>query len=76
MDHHETTAANIARAWVGDRKREADRDCRIDGIAAAVENFDADPRGAAFLCDYDAVSGMDRLRRWNIGWARDRRDLG
>ena len=57
MDHHETAATDIACARIGDRKREADRDCGIDRIAAAIEDFDADARGAAFLRDHDAIAG-------------------
>ena len=49
MDHHEATAADVAGARICDRKRETDRDRRIDGIAAAIKNFNADA-GGAFSC--------------------------
>jgi hypothetical protein len=76
VDHHETAAADIACARIGDRKREADCDCCIDGIPASIEDFNADARSAAFLRNHDAIAGMNRLRGGNVGRARDRRDLG
>ncbi len=43
-DRHETAAADIAGRRINDRQRIADRDCRIDGIAAALQHLDADIR--------------------------------
>ena len=59
VDHHETAATDVAGARICDRKRKADRDRRIDGIPASIEDFDADARGAAFLRDHDAIAGMN-----------------
>src|SRR6185437_1156496 len=63
MDDHETAAADVAGARIGDREREADRDRRVDGIAATVENLDADAGGALLLRDNHAVMRVDALRR-------------
>ena len=63
MDHHEAAAADIAGARIGDRKRKADRHRRIDRVAAAVEDFDADAGGAAFLRHHHAVAGDESTAR-------------
>jgi hypothetical protein len=76
MNHHETATTDVAGARISNRKRKADRNRRIDGIPASIEDFDADARGAAFLRDDHAIAGMNRLRWRNFGRARDRRDLG
>src|SRR6516162_1758621 len=46
MDHHESAAADVASAWISDRKCKTDRNCRIDRVTAAIEDFDADTCGA------------------------------
>jgi hypothetical protein len=76
MNQHETATTDVARARVGNRKRKADCNRRIDGIPASIEDFNADARGAAFLRDDDAIAGMNRLRGRNFGRPRDWRDLG
>jgi len=75
MDDHEAAAADIAGARVSHRERKADRDRRVDRVAAAIENFDADAGGALLLRDDHAVAGRNRLRRRDDRRARDRRDL-
>ena len=45
--------------------RKADRHGRVDRVAAAVEDLDADAGGAAFLRDHHAVVGEDRGCRRN-----------
>ena len=75
MDHHEAAAAEIAGARIGDREREADRHRRVDRVAAAIENFDADAGGAALLRHHHAAVGEDRRCRRNDRRARERRDL-
>ena len=67
MDHHEAAAAEIAGHRIGHGKREADRHRGIDRVAAALEDIDADPRGAAFLRHHHAMTAERALRR------RDRR---
>ena len=62
MDHHEAAAADIAGARIGDGEREADGDRGIDRVAAAVEDLDADARGAAFLRHHHAVAAATMLR--------------
>ena len=76
MDHHEAAAADIAGARIGDRERETDRHRGIDGVAAAIENLNADAGGALLLRHHHAVVREDRLRRRDRRRARDRRDLG
>ena len=56
--------------------RKADRHGRVDRVAAAVEDLDADAGGAALLRHHHAVVGEDRGRRRNSRRAVDRRDLG
>ena len=63
VDHHEAAAADIAGARIGDGERKADRDGRIDRVAAAVENLDADAGGAPLLRHHHAVARKDGLRR-------------
>ena len=55
MDEHETAAAEISRAWQRNRKGKPDCDRRIDRIAAAPENIDADFRRGSFLRRHHAV---------------------
>ena len=43
-DEHEAAAADVAGGGVGDGEGEADGDGGVDGIAAGVENLDADAR--------------------------------
>ena len=63
MDHHEAAAADIAGAGIGDGQCETDGDCGIDRIAAAVEDLDADTRGALLLRHHHAVVRKDRRGR-------------
>ena len=46
----------------GDGEREADRDRRIDGVAAAFQDVQPDARGRRFLTDDHAMRGDDRTR--------------
>ena len=76
MDHHEAAAADIAGARISDGERKGGGDRGVDRIAAAIQDLDADARGAAFLRHHHAVDGTDALHLRN-GWrARSRRDLG
>ena len=61
MNHHEAAAAEIAGARIGDSQRKTDCDSGVDGIAAHLENIDADPGGARFLRHHHAVAGGDRF---------------
>ena len=61
MDDHEAAAADIAGAGIGHGQCEADGDCGVDRVAAAVEDLDADARGALFLRHHHAVVREDRL---------------
>ena len=76
MDHHEAAATDIAGARISDRERKADRDRGIDGVAALVEDLDADAGGALLLRHHHAVISEDRRRRRYRGSLRNRRDLG
>ena len=62
MDQHESAAADIAGARISHRHRKSDRDRRIHGIAALLQNIDADTRRERLLRHHHAVSGSDRLR--------------
>ena len=64
MDQHEAAAADVAGARIGDREREADRDRGVDRVAAALQNVDADARGARLLRHHHAVL---RRHRADIG---------
>ena len=70
MDQHEAAAAEISRARQGHGERKADRNRRIDRIAAAPENLDADFRRLPFLRDDHAVA---RQHRQNARALRDDR---
>ena len=75
MNHHEAAAANIAGARISDREGETDRDRGVDGIAAAIENLNADARCTLFLGDHHAVMGENGLRRRDRRRVRNRRHL-
>ena len=49
MDHHETAAADVPGLGQRHRKREPDRDRGIDGIAAALQDVEADLGRLLFL---------------------------
>ena len=58
VDHHESAAADIAGTRIGHRHGEADRDRRIDRVAALLENLDADPRRQRLLRHHHAVRAV------------------
>ena len=60
MDQHEAAAADVARARQGDGEREADRDRRIDGVAAALEHVQPDARRRRLLAHDHPMPGDDR----------------
>ena len=62
MDQHEAAAADIAGARQGDGERKADRDRRIDGVAAALQDVEPDPRRRRLLGHDHAMPGDDRTR--------------
>jgi hypothetical protein len=72
---HEAAAAEIPGARIGHRQRKPDRDRRVDCVAAAIENCNADARGALLLRHHHAVVGEDALRGRNDRRACARRDL-
>ncbi len=57
IDQHESAATQIAGDRVRDRERKADRDCRIDRVAASLQNVNADLRCQMLLARYRAVGG-------------------
>ena len=59
-DQHEAAAAEIAGARQRHGERKSDRDRRIDGVAAAPQDVDADPRRFAFLRNDHAVLRQNR----------------
>ena len=61
VHEHEAAAAEIAGAGQSDREREADRDRGIDGIAATLEDLDADPGRHRILARDHAVLGEYRM---------------
>ena len=74
MDQHEAAAADIAGARQGDGERKADRDRRIDGVAAALQDVEPDPRRLRLLGHDHAVPGDHRPRRGE--WGDDRGRIG
>ena len=56
MDDHVAAAADIAGARIGHRQREAGRDRGIDGVAALLQELDADAGGARLLRHHHAVA--------------------
>ena len=68
---HEAAAAEIAGRRVDDGERIADRDRRIDRVAALLQDVDADFRGQMLGGDDHAVLGRDRRRRsGKSGWCQ------
>ena len=63
VDGHEPAAADIAAARVDDSERIADRDRRVDRIAALGKDPRADLGGVVLGRDHHAVLGLDRRRR-------------
>src|SRR5215831_9296706 len=61
VDQHVAAAPDIAGARIGHRQRETGRDRGVDGVAALLENLDADARGARLLRGHHAVARRDRL---------------
>ena len=74
MDQHEAAAADISRAGQRHCQREADRDRRVHGIAAAPQDIEPDARSHGLLAHHHAVLGDHRARSGEIG--DDRRGLG
>ena len=63
MGDEESAAAEVAAAGIGHRLGEADRDRRVDRVAALAQNVGADLRRAALGGDDHAVLGLDRRPR-------------
>ena len=61
VDEHEAAAAEIAGLRQRHREREADRDRRIDGVAAALQDIDADIGRERLLARHHPVRGVDRM---------------
>ena len=74
MDQHEAAAADIAGARQGDGERKTDRDRRIDGVAAALQHVEPDPRRLGLLGHHHAMCGYYRTRGGERG--DDRRRIG
>ena len=72
MDHHVATAADIAATRVDDSERIADRDRRVDRVAALGEDPHADLGGVMLRRDDHAVLGLDR----RLGLDEKRHDQG
>ena len=70
MNEHEAAAAQIAGARKSDREREADRDCRIDGVASTLQYVQSDARRRRFLGYDHAVPGEHRTcgGEWGNDW--------
>ena len=67
MHQHEPAAAEIAGLRQRHREREADRDRRIDGVAAALQNVEADVRRKRLLARDNAMLGIDRMQPVHVG---------
>ena len=74
MDQHEAAAADVAGARQRDGEREADRDRRVDRVAAALQHVQPDPRRRRLLAHHHAVRGDHRPRGRVRG--DDRRRIG
>ena len=57
---HEAAAAEVAGRRIDDRERVADRDRRIDGVAALLQHLDADFAGEMLRGHHHAVLRRDR----------------
>ena len=55
VDQHEAAAAEVAGPRQRHGQREADGDRRVDGVAAAPEDVEADAAGARLLARHHAV---------------------
>ena len=79
VDDHEPAAADIAAARFDDRERVADRDRRVDCIAAGREDAGADLGGDVLRGHDHAVPSLDRgwrSRRGGAGEGSRQRQLG
>ena len=63
MGDEEPAAAKVAAARIGHRLGEADRDRRVDRIAALAQNVGADLSRASLGGDDHSALGLDRRRR-------------
>ena len=61
-DQHEAAAADVAGGGMRHRQREADRDRRVDRVAAGFEDLEPRFGGVAFARDHHAVPRAHRLR--------------
>ena len=71
MEDHEAAAADVAAAGIDDRERVADRDRRVDGVAALLEDAHADLGGVVLGADHHAVLRLDGKRRGGVGLRRE-----
>ena len=71
MHHHEAAAADVAGLGQGHREREADRDGRVDRVAAAREHVEADLGRPPLLAHHHAVRRGRDLRRGDAGALQD-----
>ena len=62
MHQHEAAAAEIASAGQGDGQGKAGGNCRVDRVAALLQNVEADAGGCPFLRHHHAMRGNDRQR--------------
>ncbi len=63
MDEHVAAAADIAGARIGHRQCKAGRHRGVDGVAAVLQDLDADARGARLLRHHHALTRGDRDER-------------
>ena len=66
IDEHEAAAAKSARGRIRNSDREFSGDCRVDGVAALFENFDAGVRSVVAF-RHDHPMRADRGRLWSGG---------
>ncbi len=61
-DQHEASAAQVSGTRIGDGQREADGNCRVDGVAALLEDGEAGVRGVVLHADdHGMAARLDSL---------------
>ena len=60
--HHKPAAAEVTGLRVRNRQRVANRDRRVDGIAALAQNLHADSRGGGIHRGHHALLGADGMK--------------
>ena len=70
VDQHEAAATEIAGVGINDGQRKAGRDCRIDSIAALLQDADARICGQVMNADDHCMFCTDRLFLLPVWYSR------